>query len=76
MKHQNLIKGQIYKNILDIKIPLMFTGVKHVKNDLGYFSTIAEFTPVKTSTNKNWYNSIAVYTKNFDNKTGNKYIRL
>jgi len=74
MKHQNLIKGKIYKNILDINIPLMFTGKKTTKNDFGYLSTIAYFKPVKTEKNKNWYNSIKTYTKNFDNENGNQYI--
>ena len=74
MKHQDLVKGEIYNNVLDRDIPLMFTGEKTVKNDMGYISTIAYFTPVRTDRNKNWYNNIKVYTKNFDNEYGNQYI--
>jgi len=74
MKHQDLIKGEVYNNVLDKDIPLMFTGKKETKNDLGYFSTVAYFTPVKTEKNKNWYNSIKTYTKGFDNESGNQYI--
>jgi len=52
----------------------MFAGKKHTKNEMGYFSTLAQFIPVKTEKNKNWFNSIEVYNKNFDNDNGNKYI--
>ena len=76
MKHQDLIKGQVYNNILDKDIPLMFTGKRTIKNDMGYFSTIAHFTPVKTEHNKNWFDSIKIYTKGFDNENGNRYITI
>ena len=74
MRHQDLIKGKVYNNILDKDIPLMFTGKKTEKNEMGHFSTLAYFTPVKTEKNKNWYNSVEVYNKNFDNENGNQYI--
>ena len=75
MKHQDLIKGKIYTNVLDKKIPLMFTGKKVEKNEMGDLSIVAFFTPVRTEKNKNWYNSIKTYTKNFDNEQGNQYIK-
>ena len=74
MRHQDLTKGKVYNNVLDKDIPLMFTGKKTEKNDMGYFSTLAYFTPVRTEKNKNWFNSIKTYTKNFDNENGNQYI--
>ena len=75
MRHQDLKKGQIYTNVLDVAIPLQFTGRKETKNNMGDFSTIAYFKPVKTDSNKNWYNDIKIYTKNFDNVNGNSYIK-
>jgi len=75
MRHQDLSKGEIYNNILDIDIPLMFTGEKSIKNDMGHLSTVAHFTPVRTEKNRNWYNnSIKLYQKCFDNTLGNTYI--
>jgi hypothetical protein len=74
MRHQDLTKGQIYNNILDKDIPLMFTGKKTTRNQMNHFDTIAHFTPVRTEKNKNWFDSIKEYHKAFDNDNGNSYI--
>jgi hypothetical protein len=75
MKHQNLVKNKVYANVLDPYIPLKFTGKKTVENDMNSIYTLAYFTPVKTEKNKFWYNSMKVHSKNFDDTTGNMYIR-
>lgn len=74
MKAQDLIKNEIYKNLLDIEIPLKFTGEIKKNNNFGITSYIAFFEPVETEKNKNWYNSIKKISKRFDVENGNDYI--
>jgi hypothetical protein len=72
MNATELKKGQVYINVLDVKIPLQFTGKLKKCSD---FITVY-FTPVKTEENKNWLNSTPnIITKNFDLQFGNQYIK-
>lgn len=71
MKAQDLKKGQIYNDIVDLSIPLMFTG--KIKKQFDCIT--AYFTPVKTEKNKNWYNTIKIITINFDYEYGNTRIK-
>ena len=75
MKYQDLVTNEIYINVLDVRIPLQFTGKTTERNQYGSVSMIAQFTPVKTGDNRNWYNSIPVITKSFDPDNGNDYIK-
>jgi len=75
MKATQLDKGQVYMNVLDIDIPLEFTGRLRELNEFGVTTYVAYFKPVKTEKNKNWYNTIKVVTKCFDSEFGNGNIK-
>ena len=70
MKAENLKKGNVYTNVIDVKIPLMFTGKTKKYSDC----IIAYFQPIKTDENKNWFCS-KIITKRFDLEFGNSYIK-
>lgn len=70
MKATELKKGQIYTDIVDVKVPLMFTGKKTKQFD----SYICYFTPVKTEENKNWFSSTQI-TIRFDIENGSTRIK-
>ena len=53
MKFNELVKGEIYINTLDIHVPLMFTGKAF--EQIGVDIMAAEFEVVRTPTNKNWF---------------------
>ena len=55
MKANELKKGKIYKDIADKRVPLMFTGKKVKRYDIGCEYFLCYFTTVKTNDNKNWY---------------------
>ena len=76
MKHQELIKGYVYTDILDVNIPLMFTGKKETRVQFGCESIIAYFKPVRTEKNKHWYNLVNTITKSFDDDYGNSLITI
>jgi hypothetical protein len=75
MKASELIQGEIYTDLTYREIPLMFNGIisnieNHGWNTYGYY---AEFTPVKTERNKNWFD-IGIQTKFFHEESGNTTI--
>jgi len=76
MKAQDLVKGEIYDNVIDPKIPLKFTGQTKRIGDMMLMSIIAYFYPVRTEENKNWYDTIKVVVKVFDEDFGNQYIQV
>jgi hypothetical protein len=54
IKFKDLEKGKIYYDIVDKKVPLMFTGKFEKIVDLGLLYYIVYFKPVETKINKNW----------------------
>ncbi|MFM2203703.1 MAG: hypothetical protein RLZZ605_667 [Bacteroidota bacterium] len=64
MKLADLKQGEVYKNITDLDIPLKFTGkTENVSKEVKIIR--AHFEPVKTSKNKNWFNTKPTYIFNF-----------
>ena len=55
MKASELTKGKIYNDVTDTRVPLMFTGKKVKRSDIGCEYFLCYFTTVKTNDNKNWY---------------------
>jgi hypothetical protein len=73
MNVQDLKKDVAYVDSVDIKVPLLFTGKT---KDLGD-SVVADFSPIKTKSNMNWYESIInPMVKRFDVQTGNNRISM
>jgi len=64
MKFQDLKQGDIYENITDLAIPLMYTGeFEDVSQEVRIVR--AFFNPIKTKQNKNWFNTKPIYVFNF-----------
>ncbi|MFM2203699.1 MAG: hypothetical protein RLZZ605_663 [Bacteroidota bacterium] len=64
MKFTDLKQGNIYDNITDLAIPLMYTGnFKDTSTDIKTIQ--CEFKPIKTDKNKNWFDAKKVYHFNF-----------
>jgi len=73
MKAQELEKYRIYTDVLDKKTPLMFLSKKETSHcGESYFE--CKFKPVKTTRNKNWYNSTKIVIKYICADFGTDYI--
>ena len=75
MKSNELVKGEVYTNLLDRDIPLRFTGKSKKITEYGLDFIFAEFVPLKTEKNKNWFNDKKKYTERFCIENGNEYIQ-
>ena len=66
MNYKDLKTGVIYTDKLDGRVPLMFTG--KITERIQYNSSvyIAEFAPVRTEDNKNWFDSMPFIHRAFD----------
>ena len=74
MQATQLIKHQIYKNLSDLEMPIMFLGIeyKETENSNDYF--ICRFKTIKTEINKNWYHGEILLR--FHSIDGNNLIKL
>ena len=76
MKSSELIIGQVYEDITDKNIPLLYEGKieKNVNNGFNDYSDFATFKTVRNDKNKNW-NFPDFIEKRFCEVNGNSTIR-
>ena len=55
MHYKDLKVGTIYTDKIDMRVPLMFTGKITERVQWNESAYMAEFTPVRTEDNKNWF---------------------
>lgn len=74
MKANELIKGQIYKNITDLEMPIMFLNIEYKETELSNDYFVCRFKTVKTERNKNWHHGEIL--SRFHSIDGNNLITL
>jgi hypothetical protein len=75
MKSNELVVGEVYKDICDKDVPLLYEGkiVKGVNNGYNDYFDIVTFKTVKTDKNKNW-DIPEFIEKSFNDEIGNSTI--
>ena len=74
MLASDLVQNKVYSDITDKEKPLQFTGKMWEFSEMNITRICAEFTPVKTDKNKNWYDSSPIIHICFDPSFGNQLV--
>ena len=65
MNYNDLKVGAIYTDKIDLRVPLMFTGKVTERVQWNESAYMAEFAPVRTEDNKNWFDSLPIVYRSF-----------
>jgi len=74
VKLNELVKGQIYNDAIDKRVPLLFTGKIKKVCDMGLTYYKVMFVTVLTEDNKNWYSKQNKYITFYSEESNHRIL--